>query len=141
MSVKPKKHLGQHFLIDKNICQKIAKQLTGHRDCKRTLEVGPGMGAITKYLIKKEHPFSVIEVDGESITYLRENYPELDVVDFNFLKLDLGTLNDNNPFSLIGNFPYFISAQMCLRVLILNNMMLHHPFLIRGFYGIYIKYI
>jgi|TARA_B110000902_G_scaffold34052_1_gene36223 16S rRNA (adenine1518-N6/adenine1519-N6)-dimethyltransferase len=114
--VEAKKYLGQHFLKDENVCKSIANTVDDFESVSKVVEVGPGMGAITKYLIKKEHPFSVIEVDGESITYLRENYPELDVVDFNFLKLDLGTLNDNNPFSLIGNFPYFISAQILTKI-------------------------
>lgn len=114
--VEAKKYLGQHFLKDENVCKSIANTVDDFENISKVVEVGPGMGAITKYLIKKKHPFSVIEVDGDSITYLHENYPELDVVDFNFLKLDLGTLNDNNPFSLIGNFPYFISAQILTKI-------------------------
>jgi 16S rRNA (adenine1518-N6/adenine1519-N6)-dimethyltransferase len=114
--VEAKKYLGQHFLKDENVCKSIANTVDDFLTVSKLVEVGPGMGAITKYLIDKKHPFSVIEVDGESITYLHENYPDLDVVDFNFLKLDLATLNEEKPFSLIGNFPYFISAQILTKI-------------------------
>lgn len=114
--VEAKKYLGQHFLKDENVCITIANTVDDFENVSKVVEVGPGMGAITKYLIDKKHPFSVIEVDGESITYLRENYPELDIVDFNFLKLDLATLNEGKEFSLIGNFPYFISAQILTKI-------------------------
>ncbi|MEN8927703.1 MAG: 16S rRNA (adenine(1518)-N(6)/adenine(1519)-N(6))-dimethyltransferase RsmA [Flavobacteriales bacterium] len=114
--VEAKKYLGQHFLKDENVCKSIANSVDDFENVSKVVEVGPGMGAITKYLIEKNYPFSVIEVDGESITYLRENYPELDIVDFNFLKLDLTTLNGGNSFSLIGNFPYFISAQILTKI-------------------------
>ena len=114
--VKAKKYLGQHFLKNEEVCQAIAEGMTGHLDYDKLVEIGPGTGAITKYLFDKDYKLSVVEVDGESITYLREKYPELDIVDFDFLRLDLATLNDGKPFGLFGNFPYFISTQILFKI-------------------------
>jgi len=123
MSVKAKKHLGQHFLIDKNICQKIAKQLTGHRDCRRTLEVGPGMGALTTFLIEEEYEVSVMEIDTESIAYLKKNFPSLDgrIIEADFLKTPLEDWMGSEPFSVVGNFPYNISSQILFKCLKYRN--------------------
>ena len=76
MSVKAKKHLGQHFLTDENIAKKIANslQFSGY---EKVLEVGPGMGVLTKYLLEKETETFVAEIDTESIAYLKEHYPQL----------------------------------------------------------------
>ena len=90
MSVRPKKHLGQHFLTDLNIAQNIAGALTGM--CyKDVLEVGPGMGVLTQYLLQKDYTVHAIEVDEESIDYLQNNYPKLksNLVFGDFLKSDL----------------------------------------------------
>jgi 16S rRNA (adenine1518-N6/adenine1519-N6)-dimethyltransferase len=114
--VKAKKYLGQHFLRDENVCKAIADGMTGHLDYDKLIEIGPGTGAITKYLFEKDYKLSVVEVDGESITYLRETYPELDIVDYDFLKLDLTTLNEGKSFGLFGNFPYFISTQILFKI-------------------------
>ncbi len=114
--VKAKKYLGQHFLKDENVCKAIADGMTGHLDYDKLVEIGPGTGAITKYLFEKDYKLSVVEVDGESITYLRNKHPELDIVDFDFLRLDLATLNDGKPFGLFGNFPYFISTQILFKI-------------------------
>ena len=114
--VKAKKYLGQHFLKNEEVCQAIADGMTGHNEYDKLVEIGPGTGAITKYLFDKDYKLSVVEVDGESITYLREKYPELDIVDFDFLRLDLTTLNDGKPFGLFGNFPYFISTQILFKI-------------------------
>lgn len=123
MSVKAKKHLGQHFLIDQNICQKIAKQLTGHRDCKRTLEVGPGMGALTTYLIEEGHEVSVMEIDTESIVYLKKNFSSLEgrIIEADFLKTPLQDWMGTEPFSVVGNFPYNISSQILFKCLAHRN--------------------
>ena len=79
MSVKAKKHLGQHFLTDKNICRKIAEQFGNHQDCRRVLEIGPGMGALTEFLLEKaDNEISVIDVDRDSIAYLKVHFPQLE---------------------------------------------------------------
>ena len=76
MSVKAKKHLGQHFLTDKNICEKIAKQY--QNDCKRVLEIGPGMGALTSYLLNDGLDVWVMEIDWDSVAYLKANFDQLE---------------------------------------------------------------
>ncbi|MEN8786639.1 MAG: 16S rRNA (adenine(1518)-N(6)/adenine(1519)-N(6))-dimethyltransferase RsmA [Flavobacteriales bacterium] len=114
--VEAKKYLGQHFLKDEVVCQDIANAMESADSSEKFIEVGPGMGAITKYLIKKYKNLSVVEVDGDSISYLAETYPELDVVDFDFLKLDLSKLNNGESFKVFGNFPYFISSQILNKI-------------------------
>ncbi len=115
--VQAKKYLGQHFLKDETVCQHIACAMDDNaEEQEKVIEVGPGMGAITKYLMKKYNNLSVVEVDGDSITFLSENYPELDIVDYDFLKLDLSTLNEGRSFKIFGNFPYFISAQILNKI-------------------------
>ena len=108
MSVKAKKHLGQHFLVDKGICRKIANQYGSHEDCKRVLEIGPGMGALTYLLIGQKLDVSVMEIDEESIVYLNENIPELKgkIFEADFLKADLKEIMGDGQFSVVGNFPY-----------------------------------
>ncbi|MCF8296471.1 MAG: 16S rRNA (adenine(1518)-N(6)/adenine(1519)-N(6))-dimethyltransferase RsmA [Saprospiraceae bacterium] len=117
MTVRAKKHLGQHFLNDENIAQKIVNSLSLKTDY--VLEIGPGMGVLTKYLIeKKEFETFLIEIDNESVDYLNQNFPQLQNKIFNadFLKLDLNSLF-NKPFSIIGNFPYNISSQILFKVI------------------------
>ena len=123
MSVKPKKHLGQHFLIDKNICAKIAKQYSKHRDCKRVLEIGPGMGALTEFLIAEGLDVSVMEIDTESIAYLKQNFPELEgkVIEGDFLRCNLPEIVGNEPIGIVGNFPYNISSQILFKCLDYRN--------------------
>ena len=118
MSVKAKKHLGQHFLTDETIAQNIANTLitTGY---DTVLEIGPGMGVLTKYLLQKNYTLYVIEIDTESVAYLEKNYPQLQprIISKDFLKLDLSTYFNNKPFAVIGNFPYNISTQIVFKVL------------------------
>ena len=115
--VEAKKYLGQHFLKDEIICHDIASAMDDSiEETEKVIEVGPGMGAITKYLMKKFENFSVVEVDGDSISFLSKNYPELDIVDYDFLKLDLSSLNKGKSFKIFGNFPYFISAQILNKI-------------------------
>ena len=119
MSVKAKKHLGQHFLVDKGICRKIANQYGSHEDCKRVLEIGPGMGALTYLLIGQKLDVSVMEIDEESIVYLNENIPELKgkIFEADFLKADLKEIMGDGQFSVVGNFPYNISSQIMFKCL------------------------
>ena len=117
--VRPKKALGQHFLIDESIAARIAATLDDYKGLP-VMEVGPGMGVLTKYLLSAGHDVKVAEIDGESIDYLRENYPELygRILDADFLKLDLAKIYpDGQKFCVIGNYPYNISSQIFFHVL------------------------
>lgn len=112
--VRAKKHLGQHFLKDENIAHQIADSLTGLTS--HVLEIGPGMGVLTKYLhANKALDFHAIEIDTESVEYLHSHYPSLHVIEGDFLQLDLSSLF-NKPFAVIGNFPYNISSQILFKV-------------------------
>lgn len=108
--VRPKKFLGQHFLKDKNIASKIVEALDGKG--LPVLEIGPGTGVLTELLIKKVEDLSVIEIDRESIAYLRENFPNLNIIEGDFLEHNI-----NNKLAIIGNFPYNISSQIFFAVL------------------------
>ncbi len=110
--VKAKKHLGQHFLKDKNIALKIVDGL--NNDLEHVLEIGPGMGILTQFLIEKNYPFSVVEIDGESVEYLKQNFEQLNIIEGDFLKLDLQKFGNN--IGIIGNFPYNISTQILFKV-------------------------
>jgi len=124
MSVKAKKHLGQHFLIDKNVSKKIASQFGAHQDCHKVLEIGPGTGALTTYLLENlETELWVMEVDVESIEYLKENFPQLKdrILYQDFLKLNLKDLFQNEKFAVVGNFPYNISSQILFKCLEYRN--------------------
>ncbi len=119
--VRPKKNLGQHFLIDQNIARKIVESLGATAPI--VLEVGPGMGVLTQYLIKRsEFKLHVIEIDRESVEYLKNNFPVLgDNIYFeNFLKFDISKVSEAN-FNIIGNFPYNISSQILFKVLEYRN--------------------
>lgn len=124
MSVKAKKHLGQHFLIDQNISRKIAQQFGEHRGCKRVLEIGPGMGALTKHLLENhEHEVWVMDVDTESIAYLHSHFPALEgrILEADFIKTNLSAIFGDEPFAVVGNFPYNISSQILFRCLDYRN--------------------
>jgi 16S rRNA (adenine1518-N6/adenine1519-N6)-dimethyltransferase len=116
--VKAKKKLGQHFLKDQNIARKIVSSLLAENvDC--VLEIGPGMGVLTRYLLENQaYTTYVIEIDNESVEYLENNFPELGnrIIADDFLKLDISKLF-NNPFAVIGNFPYNISSQIFFKIL------------------------
>ena len=123
MSVKAKKHLGQHFLKDENIAKKIADTLSLN-GYKTILEIGPGMGVLTKYLLdKKDIATYVIEIDSESVEFLKANYLSLGnrIIEKDFLKYDLNEVFKNEPFAMIGNFPYNISTQIVFKTLELRD--------------------
>lgn len=115
--VKPKKSLGQHFLTDLNIARAIAETLDKYTGMP-VLEVGPGMGVLTRFLLAQGHDLTVVELDHESVEYLQENFPELKerIVEKDFLKLDLSTLFSGD-FCVIGNYPYNISSQIFFKIL------------------------
>ena len=117
-SVKPKKFLGQHFLKDLQIAQDIANTVDACPDIP-ILEVGPGMGVLTQYLIAKERPVKVVELDFESVAYLKENFSRLgdNIIEQDFLRMDLNKVFDGNPFVLTGNYPYNISSQIFFKML------------------------
>lgn len=116
MSVKAKKHLGQHFLKDENIARKIIEALSWN-GYENVLEIGPGMGVLTKYLIQEKKNISVVEIDTESVEYLNQNYPELPVFAEDFLKMNLAEKFDNQSVCILGNFPYNISTQIVFKVI------------------------
>ena len=121
-SVRPKKHLGQHFLKDLSSAERIAKALTGHGEYKAVLEVGPGTGVLTQFLLKEAFETWVVDIDKESIAYLQENFKALEgrIIDGDFLKYDF--LKDTGAqLAIIGNFPYNISSQIFFRILELRN--------------------
>lgn len=120
--VKAKKFLGQHFLEDESIAQDIADALTLN-GYKNVLEIGPGMGVLTKYLLKKPITTYVIEIDTESVEYLQNNYLNLAsrIIEKDFLKYDLSQTFNQEPFAIIGNFPYNISTQIVFKTLELRD--------------------
>ena len=112
--VRAKKFLGQHFLKDLSVAQRIAETISSGR----VLEIGPGMGVLTQFLLKKpDIDLTAIEIDRESVVYLKEWYPELHLIEGDFLKLDLATLYPDEEFCVIGNYPYNISSQIFFKVL------------------------
>jgi len=116
--VKAKKYLGQHFLNDESIAEKIADTLI-LKTYKAILEIGPGTGMLTKYLLKKDYKTYVIEIDTESVEYLQANYLNLAprIIEKDFLKYDLNHIFNHEPFAIIGNFPYNISTQIVFKTL------------------------
>ena len=116
--IKPKKFLGQHFLKDLKIAQDIADTVDAFPRLP-ILEVGPGTGVLTQFLIPKGRQLKVVEVDYESVAYLRKNYPELEdyIIEDDFLKMHLNRVFGGNPFVLTGNYPYNISSQIFFKML------------------------
>lgn len=116
--VKPKKFLGQHFLKDLTIAQDIADTVDACPGIP-ILEVGPGMGVLTQFLLPKQRPVKVVELDYESVAYLHENFPALkgNIIECDFLKMDLRELFEGRPFVLTGNYPYNISSQIFFKML------------------------
>lgn len=116
--VRPKKNLGQHFLVDLNIARRIADTVDACSNIP-VLEVGPGMGVLTQYLMQKERSFKVVEIDSESVDYLHEHFPALtdSIISDDFLRMDLHQVFDGKPFVLTGNYPYDISSQIFFKML------------------------
>lgn len=119
MKVRAKKHLGQHFLRDQDIAQRIVGSLVPHQNYTKVLEIGPGMGVLTQYLLPNPNfETHVIEVDRESVAYLKLHYPTLAprIIEGDFLRWQLSRLTDER-VAIIGNLPYNISSQIFFRVL------------------------
>lgn len=120
--VKPKKSLGQHFLKDNNVANKIVESLD--QNSKNVLEIGPGTGILTRFLIKKKYNLKLVEIDNESVLFLinQLGIDENIIIENDFLKLDLPKVFGGNNFSIIGNFPYNISSQIVFKILEYRTM-------------------
>ena len=116
--VRPKKNLGQHFLTDLSIAKAIADTVDACTDLP-VLEVGPGMGVMTQYLVEKPRELKVVEIDRESVAWLNEHFPRLrdNILGEDFLRMDLTQVFDGRPFVLTGNYPYDISSQIFFKML------------------------
>lgn len=121
--VRPKKALGQHFLTDLSIAARIAATLDGSKGLP-VLEIGPGMGVLTRFLLEEGHDVKVVEIDSESVEYLTDNFPDLKgrIIEGDFLKMDLAELMGKKPFCVIGNYPYNISSQIFFKILDYKNL-------------------
>src|SRR5690606_31938082 len=120
--VRAKKHLGQHFLNDETIAENIANTLS-FEGYNNVLEIGPGMGVLTKYLLQKKTTTYVIEIDTESVEYLKSHYLNLAdrIIEKDFLKYDITQVFKDEPFAITGNFPYNISSQILFKTLELRH--------------------
>ena len=117
--VKAKKFLGQHFLTDETIARRIVDSLSGRNS--NVVEIGPGMGVLTKYLLQNPAlDLRVVEIDRESVAYLHDHYPTLNVIEGDFLKIEINAMF-HDTFAVIGNFPYNISSQILFRVFECRN--------------------
>lgn len=123
MQVRPKKALGQHFLTDQRVAERIASTLDAYTGTP-VLEIGPGTGVLTRWLLEKGHELKVVEIDTESVDYLNSNFPQLQgrVIEGDFLKMDLADVFYRHDFCVIGNYPYNISSQIFFRILDFKDM-------------------
>ena len=117
MYIRPKKSIGQHFLKDLDIAKRITGTLSAYQGIP-VLEVGPGTGVLTRFLLDEGHDLSVVEIDGESVRRLEQQFPQLNgrIYMEDFLQMNLGSLYDTG-FCVIGNYPYYISSQIFFKVL------------------------
>ena len=116
--VRAKKHLGQHFLTDLGIAEKITQSVRGHEGVSKLLEIGPGMGVLTDFLIPQGWDLYLVDIDKESVAYLHKKYPDLGakIIEADFLKQDIGKVIGGK-YIVIGNFPYNISSQIFFKIL------------------------
>lgn len=116
--VRPKKALGQHFLTDRSVARRIAATLDDYVGVP-VLEIGPGMGVLTGDLLDAGHDLKVVEIDSESVRYLKDNEPRLDgrIIEGDFLRMDLDSIMGPGEFCVIGNYPYNISSQIFFKIL------------------------
>lgn len=121
--VRPKKHLGQHFLTDLGIAEKTALAVKGHQGVRKVLEIGPGMGVLTDFFINQQWDLYLIDVDPESISYLNKKYSHLThkIIQADFLKHDIGKIIGAK-YIIVGNFPYNISSQIFFKILPERNV-------------------
>jgi len=116
--LRAKKSFGQHFLINEPLSEKIANSLRMESDVRNVLEIGPGKGVLTKYLLKQDINLRVCEADKDMVSYLENNYPKLqdNIIFLDFLKLDMSKVFDGASFYMIGNYPYNISSQILFKM-------------------------
>ena len=116
--VRPKKNLGQHFLTDLSVAKQIADTVDACPEIP-ILEIGPGMGVLTRYLVEKPREVKAVEIDKESVCYLNEAFPKLrdNILGEDFLRMDLDKVFEGRPFVLTGNYPYDISSQIFFKML------------------------
>lgn len=117
--MKAKKSFGQHFLINEPLAEAIANDLQKEEGINNVLEIGPGKGVLTKYLINQDINLKVVEADRDMVAYLENKYPKLkdDIIFLDFMKLNMSKVFDGNPFYLIGNYPYNISSQIIFKMI------------------------
>jgi len=115
MTIIPKKYFGQHFLINKNVSRKITSYLDLD-NCCNIIEIGPGSGALTQFLIQKSNNVKLIEIDHEAVDFLKKKYPNNEIIHVDFLKFDLKKIGWKK-YSIIGNFPYNISTQILFKII------------------------
>ena len=120
MNVKPKKYLGQHFLTDSSVSKQIAESIQLNENLN-LLEIGPGTGALTEFLNNTNINLIAYEIDQESVDFLRENYPNLNLRNEDILKIDWNLIFHNQPFAVTGNFPYNISSQILFKIYDFRN--------------------
>lgn len=123
MKVRPKKAIGQHFLKDESISERIAHLLSGHENYQSVLEIGAGTGVLTQFLVaSSSFKTHIVEIDKESVAFLKENkvIASEQIIEGDFLRLDLSSIFDEN-FAVVGNFPYNISSQIFFKVLAYRN--------------------
>jgi len=132
--VKAKKALGQHFLIDETITENISNSLTLMEEYPRILEIGPGKGVLTKYLLKKEVEFKAVELDKDMVEHLLGHLSDIQdkIINIDFLKIDFDKVYEGQEFLLIGNYPYNISTEIIFK-------MLAHVYLIPEMVGMFQK--
>lgn len=117
--MKAKKSFGQHFLTNEDFAQRIADAMQLTDQYKQVLEVGPGKGMLTKYLLEKEYTVHAVDADTDMITFMRYNYPQMSerLVLANFLRVNFSEIIGDEPFGLVGNFPYNISSQIVFKMI------------------------
>lgn len=117
--MKAKKSYGQHFLHREDLAERIARSLIRTEEYQKVLEVGPGQGMLTKYLLHQEYELTVVEADRDMVFYLQKHYPELQgqIISEDFIKVDLNLFFEQKSFAIIGNFPYNISSQILFKML------------------------
>ncbi len=117
--MKAKKSYGQHFLHREDLAERIANSLIRTEDYQRVLEIGPGQGVLTKYLLEQPYDLTVVEADRDMVAYIQKHYPELkeEIIAADFLKVKLEDFFQEAPFAIIGNFPYNISSQILFKML------------------------
>lgn len=121
--MKAKKSYGQHFLHREDLAEKIANSLVRGEDYERVLEIGPGQGMLTKYLLEKDFDLSVVEADRDMVAYVKKHFPGLEgkIISADFLKIKLEDFFGEAPFAIIGNFPYNISSQILFKMIEYRN--------------------